>query len=183
MNSSSISFATPRFKRHRFPAEIIAHAVWLYYRFPLSLRHVEDLLAEGGIDVSFQTVSEWAAKFGAEFAASLRRRSKGGFSDKWHLDEMVVTIKGQKYWLWRAVDAEGYVLEALLQSRRDKKAALKLMRKLLKGQGVTPRVMVTDKLRSYDAAKRDIMPGVEHRSHKGVRTRFVLPDTLRSNGS
>lgn len=121
MNNSSISFATHRYKRHRFPAEIIAHAVWLYFRFPLSLRHVEDLLAERGIDVSFQTVSEWAAKFGSEFAASLRRRSKGCFADKWHLDEMVVTIKGRKYWLWRAVDAEGYVLEALLQSRRDKR--------------------------------------------------------------
>ncbi|MCF1462055.1 IS6 family transposase [Agrobacterium vitis] len=171
MNISSSTFASYRYKRHRFPAEIIAHAVWLYFRFPLSLRHVEDLLAERGIDVSFQTVSEWAAKFGSEFAALLRRRSKGGFADKWHLDEMVVTFKGRKYWLWRAVDAEGYVLEALLQSRRNKKAALKLMRKLLKGQGLTPRVMVTDKLRSYDAAKRDIMPGVEHRSHKGLNNR------------
>jgi putative transposase len=84
---------------------------------------------------------------------------------------MVVTIKGKKYWLWRAVDAEGYVLEALLQSRRNKQAALKLMRKLLKGQGVTPCVMVTDKLKSYDAAKREIMPGVEHRSHKGLNNR------------
>ncbi|MET3615985.1 putative transposase [Rhizobium aquaticum] len=97
--------------------------------------------------------------------------SKGSFADKWHLDEMVVMIKGRKYWLWRAVDAEGYVLDALLQSRRNKKAALKLMHKLLKGQGVTPRVMVTDKLRSYDAAKRDIMPGIEHRSHKGLNNR------------
>lgn len=171
MKTSSFACAGHRYKRHRFPAEIIAHAVWLYYRFPLSLRHIEDLLAERGIDVSFQTVSEWVAKFGSEFAASLRRRSKGSFADKWHLDEMVVTIKGRKYWLWRAVDAEGYVLDALLQSRRNKKAALKLMRKLLKGQGVTPRVMVTDKLRSYDAAKRDIMPGVEHRSHKGLNNR------------
>lgn len=88
---------------------------------------------------------------------------------------LVVTIKGRKYWLWRAVDAEGYVLEALLQSRRNKKAALKLMRKLLKGQGLTPRVMVTDKLRSYDAAKRDTMPGVEHRSHKGLNNRPKIP--------
>lgn len=128
-----------RYKRHRFPAEIIAHAVWLYYRFPLSLRDVEDLLAERGIDVSFQTVCEWTAKFGYQFADQLRRRSRGNFADKWHLDEMVVSIKGKKYWLWRAVDADGYVLDALLQSRRNRKAALRLMRKLLKSQGIKTR--------------------------------------------
>ena len=159
------------FRRHRFPAEIIAYAVWLYYRFPLSFRDVEDLLAERGIEVSFQTVSEWAAKFGLKFAHQLRRRSRGQFADKWQLDEMVVTIKGKKFWLWRAVDANGYVLDALLQSRRNKRAALRLMRKLLKGQGTTPRVMVTDKLRSYSAAKSELMPGVEHRSHKGINNR------------
>lgn len=161
----------PRYYRHRFPAEIIAHAVWLYYRFPLSFRDVEDLLAERGIDVSFQTVSEWATKFGLKFSHQLRRRSRGHFADKWHLDEMVVTIKGKKYWLGRAVDANGYVLDALLQSRRNKPAALRLMRKLLKSQGATPRVMVTDKLRSYSAAKAELMPGVEHRSHKGLNNR------------
>jgi len=160
-----------RYRRHRFPAEIIAHAVWLYYRFPLSFRDVEDLLAERGIEVSFQTVSEWAAKFGLKFAHQLRRRSRGHFADKWQLDEMVVTIKGKKYWLWRAVDANGYVLDALLQSRRNKRAALRLMRKLLRGQSTTPRVMVTDKLRSYSAPKAELMPGVEHRSHKGLNNR------------
>lgn len=163
--------ASNRYKRHRFPAEVIAHAVWLYYRFPLSLRDVEDLLAERGIDVSFQTVSEWATKFGLEFAYQLRRRSRGNFSDKWHLDEMVVSIKGRKYWLWRAVDANGYVLDSLLQTRRNRKAALRLMRKLLKGQGTAPPVMVTDKLRSYSAAKAELMPGVEHRSHRGLNNR------------
>ena len=162
---------TQRYKRHRFPAEIIAHAVWLYFRFPLSRRHVEDLLAERGIEVSFQTVAEWAAKFGREYSRSIRRRTRGSFADKWHLDEMVIAIKGRKYWLWRAVDADGYILDALIQSRRNKQAALKLMRKLLKGQCVTPRVMITDKLRSYDAAKREIIPGVEHRSHKGLNNR------------
>lgn len=159
------------FRRHRFPAKIIAHAVWLYYRFPLSFRDVEDLLAERGIDVSFQTVSEWAAKFGLKFANQLCRRSRGHFVDKWQLDEMLVTIKGKKYWLWRAVDANGYVLDALLQSRRNKRAAVRLMRKLLKGQGATPRVMVTDRLRSYSAAKAELMPGIEHRSHKGLNNR------------
>lgn len=107
------------FRRHRFPAEIIAHAVWLYYRFPLSFRDVEDLLAERGINVSFQTVSKWAVKFGLKFAHQLRRCSRGHFADKWQLDEMVVTLKGNKYWLWRAVDANGYVLDALLQSQSD----------------------------------------------------------------
>ncbi len=133
-----LDLANLRFKRHRYPTEIIAYAVWLYYRFPLSFRHVEELLAERGIEVSFQTVSEWAAKFGREFARRIRNRSAGGFSDKWHLDEMVVTIKGKRHWLWRAVDADGYVLEAIIQNRRNKQAALCLLRKLLKGQGVTP---------------------------------------------
>lgn len=159
------------YKRHRFPAEIISHAIWLYFRFPLSLRHVEDLLAERGIEVSFQTVAEWAGKFGGEYARRFRRRSKGGFAGKWHLDEMVVTIKGKKHWLWRAVDAEGYVLDALVQSRRNKKAALRLLRKLLKQQGIAPRVMITDKLGSYSAAKTELMPDVEHRSHKGLNNR------------
>jgi len=124
--------------RHRFPAEIIAHAVWLYYRFPLSFCEVEDLLAERGIEVSFQTISEWGAKFGLKFAYQLRRRSRGKFAAKWQLDEMVVSIKGKKYWLWRAVDANGYVL----QSRRNKRAALRLMGKRLKAQGTAPRVMM-----------------------------------------
>ena len=110
----------------------------------------------------------WTTKFGLKFAHQLKRRSIGNFADKWHLDEMVVSIKGKKYWPWRAVDANGYVLDALLQSRRNKGAALRLMRKLLKSQGVAPRVMVTDKLRSYSAAKREIMLGIEHRSHKGL---------------
>ena len=160
-----------RYKRHRFPAEIISHAVWLYFRFPLSLRHVEDMLAARGIEVSFQTVAEWASKFGGEYARRIRRISKGQFADKWHLDEMVVAIKGKRHWLWRAVDAEGYVLDALVQSRRNRKAALRLMRKLLKEQGIVPRVMITDKLGSYAAAKNELMPGVEHRSHKGLNNR------------
>lgn len=141
-----------RYHRHRFPAEIIVHAVWLYYRFALSLRDVEYLLAERGIEVSFQTVSEWVVKFGLKFAYQLRRRSRGNFAAKRHLDELVVSIKGRKDWPWRAVDAEGFILEALLQSRRNKNAALRLTRKLLKSQGATPKVMVTDKLHSHAAS-------------------------------
>jgi len=158
-------------RRHRFPAEIIAHAVWLCYRFPLSFRAVEDLLAERGIEVSFQTVSEWAAKFGLKFAHQLLRRSRGQFAGKWQLDEMVVTIKGRKQRLRRAVDANGSVRYALLQGRRNKRAAPRLMRELLKGQGAVPRVMVTDKRRSCFAAKAEWMPGVEHRPRKGLNNR------------
>lgn len=161
----------PLYRRHRFPAGVIAHAVWLYFRFPLSLRMVEDLLAERGIMVSHQTVRLWAEKFGRHFANEIRRRSAGKLGDKWHLDEVVITIQGKKHWLWRAVDQDGFVLDALVQSRRNAKAAKRLMRKLLKGQGHLPRVMITDKLRSYGAAKRDIMSGVEHRSHKGLNNR------------
>ncbi|WP_208246232.1 IS6 family transposase (plasmid) [Rhizobium sp. T1470] len=161
----------PLYRRHRFPAEIIAHAVWLYFRFPLSLRMVEDMLAARGIIVTHQTIRSWAEKFGRHFAREIKRRSAGCLGDKWHLDECVVAINGKKQWLWRAVDQDGFVLDVLVQSRRNAKAAKRLMRKLLKAQGRTPRVMITDKLRSYDAARRDLMPGVEHRSHKGLNNR------------
>jgi putative transposase len=156
----------PLYRRHRFPADVIAHAVWLFFRFPLSLRMVEDLLAVRGIIVSHQTVRRWAEKFGRTFANEIRRRSSCRLGDKWHLDEAVVSIRGKKHWLWRAFDQDGFVLEVLVQSRRNAKAVKRLMRKLLKGQGRTPRVIITDKLRSYGAARREIMPGVEHRSHK-----------------
>ena len=161
----------PLYRRHRFPAEVIAHAVWLYFRFPLSLRMVEDILAARGIVVSHQTVRSWAEKFGRRFANQIRRRSAGKLGDKWHLDEVVISIGGKKHWLWRAVDQDGFVLDVLVQSRRNAQAAKRLMRKLLKQQGHTPRLMITDKLRSYGAAKRNIMPGVEHRSHKGLNNR------------
>ncbi|MGO6937292.1 IS6 family transposase, partial [Rhizobium ruizarguesonis] len=161
----------PLYRRHRFSAEIIAHAVWLYFRFPLSLRIVEDMLAARGIIVTHQTIRSWAEKFGRHFAREIKRRSAGCLGDKWHLDECVVVINGKKQWLWRAVDQDGFVLDVLVQSRRNAKAAKRLMRKLLKAQGRTPRVMITDKLRSYDAARRDLVPGVEHRSHKGLNNR------------
>jgi putative transposase len=146
----------PLYRRHRFPAEIIAHAVWLYFRFRFSLRMVEDMLAARGINVSHQTVRLWAEKFGRAFASEIRRRSAGRLGDKWHLDEAVISIRGMKHWLWRAVDQDGFVLDVLVQSRRNAKAAKRLMRKLLKSQGRTLRVMITDQLRSYDAAKPDI---------------------------
>jgi putative transposase len=161
----------PLYRRHRFPAEVIAHSVWLYFRFPLSLRMVEDMLAARGIIVTHQTIRTWAEKFGRQFAKDLRRRSAGRYGGKWHLDECVVIINGKKQWLWRTVDQDGFVLDVLVQSRRNAKAAKRLMRKLLKAQGHAPRVMITDKLRSYGRARQDVMPGVEHRSHKGLNNR------------
>jgi putative transposase len=160
----------PRYSGHRFPAEIISHVVWLYFRFPLSLRMVEEMLAARGIVVSHQTVRQWALKFGQAFANQIRRMLPCA-GDKWHLDEVVVKIAGKKHWLWRAVDQSGMVLDVLVQSRRDKHAAKRLLRKLLKKQMRPPCVMITDKLASYGAAKREIMPGVEHRQHKGLNNR------------
>ena len=138
----------PLYRRHRFPADVIAHAVWLYFRFPLSLRMVEDMMAARGVIVSHHTVRLRAEKFGRHFANDIFRRSAGRTGDKWHLDEMVITIADKKHWLWRAVDQDGFVLDGLVQSRCNAKAAKRLMRKLLKGQGRSPRVMITDKLQS-----------------------------------
>jgi putative transposase len=157
----------PRYARHRFPAEVISYAIWLYFRFPLSLRMVEEMLAARGIEVSHETVRQWALKFGQDFAHQIRRRLPAS-GDKWHLDEVAISIAGEKHWLWRAIDQHGIVLDILVQSCRNAKAAKRLLRKLLKKQGAAPRVMITDKLASYAAAKRVVMPGVEHRQHKGL---------------
>jgi putative transposase len=157
---------TSTYTRHRFPCEIIQHAIWLYVRFSLSLRDVEDLLAERGIDVSYETIRCWVAKFGTLYARRIRR-TRPRPTDRWHLDEMAVTIQGARFWLWRAVDSEGEVLDILVQRRRDKQAALRLMRKLLRKQGHAPSVLVTDKLRSYGAAKAEI--GVSACHEQGLR--------------
>jgi putative transposase len=151
----------------RFPAEIIGHAVWLYFRFLLGLRMVEELLAARGIIVTHETVRQWARKFGQHFANQIRRRLPR-VGDKWHLDDVVLKIARVKHWLWRAVDQTGVVLDVLVQRRRDKQAAKRLLRKLLKKQMRSPRVMITDRLASYGAAKREVMPGIEHRQHKGL---------------
>src|SRR5918912_131714 len=149
------------YARHRFPAVLIQHAVWLYLRFTLSYRDVEDLLAERGIEVSYETVRRWGRKFGPIFARRLRR-SHPKPSRRWHLDEMVVRIAGESLYLWRAVDHESDVLDGLVQRRRDKGAALKLRRRLLKKQGVAPAVVVTDKLRSYRSAFEAIGRSARH---------------------
>src|SRR5215210_2725324 len=155
---------------YRFPPEVISHAVWLYFRFPLSLRMVEEMLAARGIIVSHESVRQWALKFGQAFANRIRRRLPAA-GDKWHLDEVVVKIAGVKHWLWRAVDQTGMVLDVLVQSRRNAPAAKRLLRKLLKKQCRAPRVLITDKLASYSAAKSEVMPSVEHRKHKGLNNR------------
>src|ERR687886_908698 len=155
---------------HRFPAEVISHAVWLYFRLPLSLRMVEEMLAARGIVVSREPVRQWALKFGQDFANRIRRRLPRA-GDKWHMDEVAIGIAGVQHWLWRAVDQAGMVLDVLVQRRRDERAARRLLRKPLKRQCRAPRVMVTDKLASYGAAKREVMPGVEHRQHKGLNNR------------
>jgi putative transposase len=143
------------YRRHRFPPEIIQHAVWLYFRFPLSYRNVEDLLAKRGIDLSYEPVRRWALKFGTLYARKLRRLRPRP-SDRWHLDEAFVSIGGRRMYLWRAVDDEGEVLDILVQAKRDKWAALKLMRKMLKKHGFAPQSWVTDKLPSYGAALRPL---------------------------
>ena len=151
--------APPSYKRHRFPPEIIAHAVWLYFRFTLSYRDVEELLAERGVVVTYETIRQWCRKFGQPYANELRRR-RPRTGDKWHLDEVFITINGQAHYLWRAVDQDGNVLDILVQRRRNQAAAKKFFRKLLKGLDYVPRVLITDKLPSYGAARRAVLPSV-----------------------
>ena len=143
------------YARYRFPPVIIQHAIWLYFWFPLSHRDVEDLLAERGIDVSYETVRRWALKFGQAYARRLRT-VRPRPDARWHLDEVLVSMAGKRMYLWRAVDGEGEVLDILVQSRRNKKAALKLMRRLLKKKGFVPDAVVTDKLPSCGAALKDL---------------------------
>jgi len=144
--------------------------VWLYFRFTLSYRDVEELLAARGIDVTYETLRQWSLKFGQTYANQLRhRRPQTG--DKWHLDEVFLKINGKLTYLWRAVDQHGNVLDILVTSKRDKHAAQRFFRKLLKGCRYVPRVIITNKWASYGTAKREILPGVEHRQHKRLNNR------------
>ena len=181
------------YRCHRFPPDIIQHAVWLYCRFTLSFRDVEDLLAERGLEVSYETVRRWVLKFGHSYARRLRR-FRPRLDDRWHLDEIFVTIRGKQMYLWRAVDAEGEVLDFLIQSKRDKPAALKLMRKLLRKHGISPTAIVTDKLPSYGAALRELGLSRRHEtggrknnraenSHQPVRRRERKMQRFKSAGS
>ncbi|CAN7580602.1 IS6 family transposase [Phyllobacterium sp. LjRoot231] len=158
------------YKNHRLPPEIIARAVWLYYRFPLSLRHVEEMLLERGIAVSYETIRRWGRKHGPGHARRIRRKPPST-NDVWHLDEVAVRINGKRCWLWRAVDQDGFVLDEIVQNRRNTKAAKRLLTRLMKKQGMAPKRIITDKLRSYGAARRQVIPDVEHRSHKGLNNR------------
>jgi transposase-like protein len=181
------------YRRHRFPPPVIQHAIWLYLRFTLSYRDVEELLAQRGLDISYETIRRWVWKFGSVIARRLRLRRPRP-SDRWHLDEMVARIAGRRMYLWRAVDHEGEILDVLVQRRRDRRAALKLMRKLLRKQGFAPRLVVTDKLRSYGAAFRDLHLSCRHEqgfrmnnraenSHQVVRRRERKMQRFKSAAS
>ena len=161
---------TDSYKNHRFPPEIIAHAVWLYHRFSLSFREVEELLAERGVIVSYEAVRLWCLKVGQTFAKKLRQR-RGRPGDTWHLDELFIRIRGERYYLWRAVDQDGQVLDILVQKRRNTGAAKRFFRKLLKGLQYVPNRLVTDKLRSYGAAHRTTMPSVTHYTRQYANNR------------
>jgi len=143
------------FKRHRFPAEVIRHAVWLYFRFTLSFRDVEELLAQRGIEVSYETIRCWTIKFGPRIARNLKRQRPKP-SPRWHLDEMVCSVGGRRTYLWRAVDDEGEVLDLVMQRRRDTNAALKLLKRLLRNQPIGPESITTDGLGSYAAALKEL---------------------------
>ena len=154
----------PSYRGYRFPQEIIAHCVWLYFRFSLSFRDIQEMMLGRGMGVSYEAIRLWCLRFGAEYARRLRRQ-RGRPGDTWHLDEVFCKINGDLLYLWRAVDQSGEVLDVLVQKRRDAKAAKRFFRKLLKGHRYLPRAIVTDKLASYAAAKKDLIPGVAH--HRG----------------
>ena len=165
----------PLYRGYRFPAEVIAHAVWLYYRFHLSHRDIEDLLAERGVQVSYEAIRLWCRKFGSACAAGLRCRRRPA-AGTWHVDEVQRKIKGKKHWLWRAGDQDGLVLAILVlailvQERRTQEAAARFLRRVLDGEDARPRVVVTDTLASSPPALKFVLPGVEHRRHTGLNTR------------
>ena len=165
----------PSYRGYRFPPAIISHAVWLYHRFGLSFRDVEDLLAERGVTVTYEAIRQWCLTFGLDYARRLRRR-RGRLGDTWYLDEVFVKIQGRQQYLWRAVDEDGDVIDILVQSRRNRGAAARFFRKLLKGQGREPRRLITDKLRSYAAAPphRTAMPSVVHSTRQYENNRAEL---------
>ena len=170
LRGSVVVAGAARYKGYRFPIEVIGHAVWLYHRFALSLRDVEELLLARGVVVSHETVRSWCARFGPDYAKKLRRRRPCP-GDKWHLDEVFIKINGATHYLWRAVDQDGEVLDILVQSKRNRTAAKRFFRKLLKGLQYVPRVLVTDKLGSYGVAHRESMPSVQHRRSKYLNNR------------
>ena len=172
------------YKRHRFPPEIIQHTVWLYHRFNLSTRDIEDLMAERGIAISYESIRLWCIKFGPKYAKRLRRRHQG-YGDTFFIDEVLVNIQGKQHYLWRAVDQDGEVVDVFLQSRRDGKAAVRFFKRLLRVSGSEPRRMVTDKLRSYGVAHRDVAPDATHDTSQYANNRAELshqPTRVRERG-
>jgi putative transposase len=149
------------YKRHRFPSDIISYAVWLYYRFNLSHRDIEDLLAESGVTVSYESIRLWCIKFGALYSWRLKRKHRG-YGDTFYIDEVFEKINGEQHYLWRAVDQDGEVVDVYLQARRNTAAAKRFFRRLLRSHGGEPRKIVTDKLRSYGVAHRKLMPDIFH---------------------
>lgn len=158
------------YRGYRFPPEIIAHCVWMYFRFSLSYRDVEVLMSERGVSVTYETIRAWCERFGRDYAKRIRTR-RGKLGDTWHLDEVFIKIGGRLQYLWRAVDQDGSVLDILVQSRRSKKAAARFFRKLLRGLRYAPRVVVTDKLASYRAPCAELLPNTAHRRDKGLNNR------------
>ncbi len=172
------------YKRHRFPAEIIQHTVWLYHRFNLSTRDIEDLMAERGIAISYESIRLWCIKFGPKYAKRLRRRHQG-YGDTFFIDEVFVSIQGKQHYLWRAVDQDGEVVDVFLQSRRDGKAAVRFFKRLLRVSRSEPRRIVTDKLRSYGVAHRDVAPDATHDTSQYANNRAELshqPTRVRERG-
>ena len=175
---------THTYKRYRFPPDIIQYAVWLYFRFNLSHRDIEDLLAQRGIEVSRESIRLWCNKFGPTFARRLRRTHQG-YSDTFFLDEVFVKIQGKQLYLWRAVDQDGEVVDVFLQTRRDGKAAKRFFKRLLKRHGGEPRKIVTDKLRSYGVAHRELIPEAIHDTSQYANNRAELshqPTRVRERG-
>jgi putative transposase len=172
------------YKRHRFPPDIISYAVWVYYRFNLSHRDVEDLLAERGITVSYETIRSWCIKFGPKYSRRLKRKHQG-FGDTFNIDEVFVKINGKQHYLWRAVDQDGEVVDVFLQSRRDGNAAKRFFRRLLRSHGGEPRKIVTDKLRSYGVAHRELIPEAIHDTSQYANNRAEQshePTRVRERG-
>lgn len=160
----------PSYRGYRFPVEVISYCVWLYFRFCLSFRDVQEMMLERDIEVSHEAIRLWTLKFGAAYACRLRRRV-GRHGDTWYLDEVFCKVNGELVYLWRAVDQDGETLDVLVQKRRNAKAAKRFFRKLLKGLRYSPRVIVTDKLSSYATAHQEVMPEVKHRSGRRLNNR------------
>ncbi len=161
-----------RYKGYRMPKSIIGYAIRRYYRFKLSLRDVSEMLLERGIEVTYETIRLWCKTWGPVLAKAIRQKRGSPFKDKWHIDEMRLKIKGEIFWLWRLIDSDGEEIEILLQKRRNAKAAIRFLKLALKRVGISPRVMITDKLRSYKKAHRILFKSVEHRSHKRLNNRI-----------